>query len=151
MACERGQSTVEWVALVLLVALAVGALLAFGPHVDGRGYGGFLARRILCAIRGGCGDGRDALRLAYGERDAALVREYAPNIVAERFAARLALPYLVDVNGDLARVCEIRGTPTLFVVERGTYNVIDYSPEGNAAWVLERINTHQQLAVSLKA
>jgi hypothetical protein len=93
MVCERGQSTVEWVALVLLVALALGALLAFGPHVDGRGYGGFLARRILCAIRGGCGDGRDALRLAYGERDAALVREYAPSIVYEPGEKEIPIDY----------------------------------------------------------
>jgi hypothetical protein len=83
MVGERGQATVEWVALVLLVALALGALVAFGPHVDGRSYGGFLARAIVCAVRGGCDQGRDALQLAYGQRDAALVREYAPNIVYE--------------------------------------------------------------------
>jgi hypothetical protein len=70
---------------------------------------------------------------------------------AERFAARLGLPYLVDVNGDLARACEIRGTPTLFVVERDTHKVLDFSPEGSAAWVLDRMNTDRQLAVYLHA
>src|SRR6266516_3753371 len=83
MASERGQATVEWVGLVLLVALELGGLLLVGPHVAGRSYGGFLARRILCGMRGGCDDGRGALELAYGPRDAALVREYAPNIVYE--------------------------------------------------------------------
>jgi hypothetical protein len=83
MADERGQAMVEWVALVLMVALALGALVAFGPHVDGRSYGGFLAREIVCAVRGGCDDGRDQLIWAYGQRDAALVREYSPNIVYE--------------------------------------------------------------------
>ncbi len=83
MADERGQATIEWVALVLLVALALGAFLMFGPHVDGRSYGGFLARAIVCAVRGGCDDGRGALAAAYGERDAELVRRFAPNLVYE--------------------------------------------------------------------
>src|SRR5947208_1775187 len=83
MGGERGQATVEGGARVLLIALALGALLALGPHVDGRSYGGFLARAIFCAVRGGCDDGRDALQRAYGPRDAALVREYAPGIVYE--------------------------------------------------------------------
>ncbi len=83
MADERGQATVEWIGLVLLVALGLGALLAFGPRVDGRSYGGFLARAIVCAVRGGCDDGRSALQLAYGERDAELVRRFAPNLVYE--------------------------------------------------------------------
>jgi hypothetical protein len=83
MSREEGQATVEWMGLVLLVACALGALVAFGPHVDGRSYGGFLAHAIVCAVRGGCDDGRSALAAAYGERDAALVRRYAPNIVYE--------------------------------------------------------------------
>jgi hypothetical protein len=83
MSREDGQATVEWIGLMLLVAVALGALLAFGPHVDGRSYGGFLARAIVCAVRGGCEDGRGALVAAYGERDAELVRRFAPNIVYE--------------------------------------------------------------------
>src|SRR6266536_3194633 len=93
MVGERGQATVEWVALVLLVALALGALVAFGPHVDGRSYGGFLARKVLCAIRGGCDDGRDELVAAYGFRDAALVRDYAPNIVYEPGEREIPIDY----------------------------------------------------------
>ena len=93
MADERGQATIEWVALVLLVALAVGALVAVGPHVDGRSYGGFVARAILCAMRGGCDDGRGALELAYGSRDAALVRDYAPKIVYEPAERELPIDF----------------------------------------------------------
>jgi hypothetical protein len=84
MASERGQATIEWMAVVLLVALAFASFLALAlPHADGRSYGGALARAILCAARGGCDDGRDALVSAYGSGDAALVREYAPSVVYE--------------------------------------------------------------------
>jgi hypothetical protein len=80
---QRGQATVEWAGLVTLVALALGAAVAVVPAVDGRSFGSWLAHSILCAARSGCADGRDALGDAYGERDAALVRRHAPNIVYE--------------------------------------------------------------------
>ena len=40
MRCERGQASVEWVGLVLLASLALGALAAAAPAVDGRSFGG---------------------------------------------------------------------------------------------------------------
>lgn len=94
MASERGQATIEWTAVVLLVALAFAALVAAAaPHIDGRSYGGFLARRILCSFRGGCDDGQDALVAAYGRRDAALVREFAPSIVYEPGEREIPIDY----------------------------------------------------------
>jgi hypothetical protein len=51
---ERGQATIEWTGLVLLVSAALGALLTFSPEVDGRRLGGSLAHAITCAARGGC-------------------------------------------------------------------------------------------------
>src|SRR5919202_5612721 len=83
MRLERGQATVEWSAAVLVVALSLGALVAVVPAIDGRSLGASLARAILCAMRGGCEAGDDALRGAYGAAEAALVRQYAPNIVYE--------------------------------------------------------------------
>src|SRR3954466_16087921 len=83
MAQEHGQSTVEWTALVLLVALALGALVAFVPVVDGRSLGSSLAHAIVCAARGGCDRGNDALGGADGVGDAELLRRLAPNIVYE--------------------------------------------------------------------
>ena len=69
---------------MLLVCLACGAAIAAGAGaVDGRPLGAELARAIVCAARGGCDDGDDELVAAYGERDAALVREYVPNLVYE--------------------------------------------------------------------
>ncbi|MEA2427704.1 MAG: hypothetical protein QOF37_1332 [Thermoleophilaceae bacterium] len=83
MRSERGQATIEWTGVVLLVALALAAAVAFVPAIDGRSFGSWLAHSILCATRGGCGSGNDALRAAYGADDAALVRRFAPNIVYE--------------------------------------------------------------------
>jgi hypothetical protein len=93
MPSESGQSTVEWMGLVLLVSLALGALVAFGPHVDGRSFGGFLGRSIFCAVHGGCEDGRDRLIATYGPRDADLVRRYAPNLVYEPGEKEIPIDY----------------------------------------------------------
>ena len=54
MDTERGQASVEWVALVLCVALALGGVVAFVPLVDGRSLGAALAHAIVCAVRGDC-------------------------------------------------------------------------------------------------
>src|SRR5438876_12827 len=77
----------------IIRVLVLGGLLLVGPHIDGRSYGGFLARRILCSFHGGCDDGRDGLIVAYGQRDAALVREYAPNIVYEPGEKEIPIDY----------------------------------------------------------
>ena len=54
MGSESGQATIEWTGLVLLVAVALGALLTLAPPVDGRRLGGSVAHAITCAARGGC-------------------------------------------------------------------------------------------------
>jgi hypothetical protein len=90
---ERGQAGVELVALVMLVALALGALVAAAPRLDGRSLGGFLAFRVVCTIKQDCHDGDSALAEAYGARDAALVRELAPNLVYEEGERQLPLDW----------------------------------------------------------
>jgi hypothetical protein len=80
---ERGQASVEFVALVLLCCLALGALMAFRGGFDGRDAGGFLARHVVCATTGRCHRDEDRLVTAYGERTAASVRALAPNLVYE--------------------------------------------------------------------
>jgi hypothetical protein len=80
---ERGQASVELVGLLLLVSLALAALAAAGPRIDGRSIGGFLAHHVACAATGGCHAAGRALERAYGEEDAAAVRELAPNLVYE--------------------------------------------------------------------
>jgi hypothetical protein len=93
---ERGQSTVEWVALILLAALLLLGMLALG----GRALpGGELARailgRIVCAVRmGGCGDdGANALALAYGAELAAVVRDEAPHLYYEKDMVALPVDF----------------------------------------------------------
>jgi hypothetical protein len=87
MARERGQATVEWVGLVLLVSLALAGLAAVIPVGGGRTLGEAVLHAIACAVQGGCAReaarGDAALVAAYGARDAALVRRYAPNIAYE--------------------------------------------------------------------
>ena len=94
MRCERGQATIEWVGLVLLTSLTLGAAVALvGPDVDGRSFGGFLAHRIVCAARGGCDDGDAALRKTYGASAAVLLRRHAPDIVYEPGERELPVDY----------------------------------------------------------
>jgi hypothetical protein len=146
---ERGQATIEWVALVALVALALAALVAFGPHVDGRGYGGFLARAIFCAVRGGCDDGRDGLQLAYGGHDAELVREYAPNIVYEPGEKEIPIDYRrcrspacgnapADRSLDVSQTSAgMPATAFTHVVHQGGSTYIQYwlyYPDSNTTW-----------------
>ena len=70
--------------MVLLVCLACGAAVAAGAGaIDGRPLGAELAHALVCAVRGDCDEQADALVDAYGEHDAALVREYLPNLVYE--------------------------------------------------------------------
>lgn len=77
---QQGQASVEWIALVVVLALAVGGLLAAMPAVDGRSLGGALAHRLTCAAKGGC---EDELTGVYGAEDAALVRRHLQGLVFE--------------------------------------------------------------------
>ena len=83
MSAERGQASVEFVALVLGCCLAFGALLALRRDFDGREAGGFLARHLVCPVTGRCDSDEERLAAAYGRRDAARVRALAPNLVYE--------------------------------------------------------------------
>ncbi len=52
MRCERGQATVEWVGLLLLASLVLGALAVATPEIGGNSLGAFLSKRIFCAVGG---------------------------------------------------------------------------------------------------
>src|SRR5215211_9033124 len=49
MRSERGQASIEWIGIVLLVAVALGALARFAPRADGRGLATTLAHSITHA------------------------------------------------------------------------------------------------------
>jgi hypothetical protein len=59
MCSERGQASVEWVGLVLLLALGLTALARFAPRPDAGALGAELAHALTCAARGSCAAERD--------------------------------------------------------------------------------------------
>lgn len=85
MRSERGQGTVEWVGLVLLVSLAMLGLIASGARVPGATLARAVADRILCAasLADGCGD-EPALIAAYGTEVGKLARRHVPMLAFER-------------------------------------------------------------------
>ena len=109
---ERGQATVEWLALVLLVvgALAVVAVAAT-PRV----------RAVVASLPRG--DPPDPLAGAYGTDTAVLVRRWAPGLVYERGGHEVP----VDPRRCRERRCARQGA-TLFthVVRRGAVTYVQY-------------------------
>jgi hypothetical protein len=82
---QRGQSTVEWVALLCLVALLLVGLLAAGVRVPGATLAHSIASRILCAAAFAkrCGD-EPVLIAAYGSEIGELVRRHMPELLFEQ-------------------------------------------------------------------
>jgi hypothetical protein len=83
---ERGQSTVEWVGLLLLVALSLAGLVAVGVRIPGTALARSIASRILCAasLADSCGGDEPVLIAAYGTEVGKLVREHMPSLLFER-------------------------------------------------------------------
>ena len=77
---ESGQSSVEWLGLVLLVSGALTALSLSGPTPSPAALVHSIQRTILCAVGfgAGCPDGPSVDR--YGSEVAALVRRFEPEI-----------------------------------------------------------------------
>jgi hypothetical protein len=84
MESERGQSTIEWVGLLLLVALLLAGLVATGVRVPGISLARAVVSRMLCAaaLADACGD-EAALIAAYGTEVGELVRHHMPTIAFE--------------------------------------------------------------------
>jgi hypothetical protein len=89
---ERGQASLEWTALLLVVVVALGAAAVV---VDGSS----LPRRISCALLGSCRHAR--LAEVYGDEVATQVERHAPNVAYER--GTLTLP--VDFRRCRSHVC----------------------------------------------
>ncbi len=100
---DRGQATIEWVGLVLVISvLLVGLVAAAGEGVPGAGLARTIAARLLCAAdlsRTCSTDGE--LVAAYGPELAARFAGNAPEIVYE--AGMTALP--VDFRSCRGPVC----------------------------------------------
>ncbi len=84
LAGERGQSTVEWIGLVLVLSLVVATLAAVaGVALPGTALARAIGGRIVCALSlsGNCEPlAAGELALAYGDELAGLVAEAAPQI-----------------------------------------------------------------------
>jgi hypothetical protein len=94
MRCERGQGTVEWIGLVLLLSMTMLALVATGVRVPGLPLARALADRILCAaaLANGCGD-EPALIASYGTEVAELVRKHMPTLIFEKGSRALPVDF----------------------------------------------------------
>jgi hypothetical protein len=101
--CERGQATVEWTAIVLVVALALAALLEVTGDVDGRDLGAAVAGRIVCAAGGACQEAEAAVPIAAPVRRAEPARTAAP--------ARTAVPARIAAPVPIPRMRLPRGSP----------------------------------------
>ncbi len=94
MRSQRGQSTVEWVGTLCVVALLLVGMVALGVRTPGAGLARSLADRILCAVSlaDGCGD-EPELIAAYGTEVGERVREYMPMLLFEQGSRALPVDF----------------------------------------------------------
>lgn len=100
---ERGQASVEWIALVFIVALVVAAVAAVALHpAAATDLARSLVGKVVCAIRldDACEEDPE-LVAEYGAEIAALVRAHAPDLLYEQ--GMEALP--VDFRSCREPVC----------------------------------------------
>jgi hypothetical protein len=134
---EGGQATVEWSALVLMLALLFATLAVAIPRTDAWALGERIVHAITCAVEGGCED-RDSLALAYGEDIAALVRRYSPNLAYERSSAALPIDFRRCRETDCSDGSD---TPALIAHSRAGLpvtaftRVLDRRPTGGALYL----------------
>jgi hypothetical protein len=94
MRCERGQGTVEWIGLTLLLSVTMLALVATGVRVPGLPLARALADRILCAaaLADRCGD-ESTLIASYGTEIGQLVRKHMPMLIFEKGSRALPVDF----------------------------------------------------------
>jgi hypothetical protein len=100
---EDGQSTVEWVALLLLVALLFVVLLATGVRIPGTALVDAIASRVLCAVAlaESCGD-EPELIAAYGGEVGRLASEHMPTLAFEEGSRALPVDWRRCRSNDCA-------------------------------------------------
>jgi len=106
MASQRGQATLEWTAVVLLVALVLGAAVSLAAAL----HAPWIGRTIRCAVLAGC-RGEDArLAAVYGADAAAFVRAYAPNVAYEPGTLTLPVDYRTCRSHRCSDAADLAGT-----------------------------------------
>lgn len=91
---DRGQSTVEWIGIVMLVSILMTGLATAGVNASPLGLLHSISRQMLCAVSlsRSC-DREPSLDLTYGESGAALVRSNAPDLFFGRDLLGLPVDY----------------------------------------------------------
>lgn len=100
-----------------------------------------------------CEETVDALAAAVADgrvrhEDLAFVVWVLDETEGELFSPRIPGAFVLDSTGELSRACEVRATPTLFLVERDSYRVLDYSLEGTPQWATSRLATDNLVATA---
>jgi hypothetical protein len=90
---QRGQASVEWSALLLVLALLFAGLGYAIARTEAWAYGSNVLHAFACAMGIGCDEGQDALTGAYGSELAGLVRRYSPNVAYEASSAQLPIDF----------------------------------------------------------
>jgi hypothetical protein len=94
MRSERGQSTVEWVGLLLLISLLLAGIVGAGVRIPGVALARAIASRVLCAasLADRCGD-EPVLIAAHGTEVGRLVRRHMPSLLFERGSRALPVDF----------------------------------------------------------
>jgi hypothetical protein len=150
---ERGQSTVEWVGLLLLVALSLGGLVAVGVRIPGTALARAVASRILCAasVADSCGGDEPVLIAAYGTEVGKLVREHMPSLLFERGSRAVPVDFRRcrgSVCGDGAEHGYVRRTDTGLPVSAFVH-VVDCRPDVAEASEAEGVDCSGERAGNL--
>lgn len=91
---SRGQSTVEWIGLVLLVAATMAGLTVTGARTPALGLVHSVSKQMLCAVSlSGFCDREPSLGSTYGSSAARLVRANAPDLYFGRDLLGLPVDY----------------------------------------------------------
>jgi hypothetical protein len=132
---ERGQSTVEWIGLLFLLAFGAAGLLAIGVRVPGTDLAGAIASRILCAasLADSCGD-EPVLIAEYGGEVGRLVRAHMPSLLFEQGSRAVPVDFRRCRStscGDGAERGYVRRTEAGLPVSAFVH-VVDCRPDGAA-------------------
>jgi hypothetical protein len=135
---QGGQATVEWSALLLVLALLFAGLGYAVARTQAWGTGEQVLHALFCAVSGGCDEGQDALDQAYGAATAELVRRYSPNLSYEAESAELPIDFrrcrkVECSNGRTDPIRIARSSAGLPVT--AFTRVVDRRPSGGALYV----------------
>lgn len=141
---ERGQSTLEWIGLLLVIALSLASLVAVGTRIPGTALAQAVASRILCAaaLADSCGGDEPILIAAYGTEVGKLVREHMPSLLFERGSRAVPVDFRrcrSTACGDAAEHGYVRRTNTDLPVSAFVH-VIDCRRDGAEAAEAEGAN-----------